>query len=159
MALQMLINIFIAMLWVFFQDDWSLLTIFTGYLVGAVIVFVMRRFFPTPYYLKSIYGIFILIIILIRELITSAVLVAKQTLTPDLDKITPGIFRLETTLEKDWEVVLLALMLTLTPGSTVILISPDRNVLYLHGLDIPDSRDAVFKTTKSYEKAIKEVTR
>lgn len=159
MAVQMIVNIFIAILWMFFQDDWSFQTLFSGYLIGVIIVFAMRRFFRAPFYLKSVYASIVLVLILIRELITSAILVAKQTLQPDLNNLTPGIFALETTLEKEWEVVMLALMLTLTPGSTVILISPNRDVLYLHGLGLPESKEAVIKSAISYEKTIREVSR
>ncbi len=157
-AVQTLINLFIAILWMFFQDEWSFLTLFSGYLVGIIVIFSLRRFFPTPFYLKTIYSVCKLVLIFIRELVVSALLVTKQVMQPTLS-ITPGVFALETTLEKEWEVVLLALLLTLTPGSTVIEISQSRDVLYLHAMDIPESRDAVIRTTGSFEKAIKEVSR
>jgi multicomponent Na+:H+ antiporter subunit E len=32
MAMQVLANLLIGLLWVFFQDDWSVLTFFSGYL-------------------------------------------------------------------------------------------------------------------------------
>lgn len=158
MAGQTLINLFIAFLWMFFQDDWSFLTLFSGYLVGVLVIFGLRRFFPTPFYLKTVYSVLRLLLIFIRELILSAILVTRQVVQPTLN-ITPGVFALDTTLEKEWEVVLLALLLTLTPGSTVIEISPKRDVLYLHAMDIPESRDAVIRSTESFERAIKEVGR
>lgn len=66
---------------------------------------------------------------------------------------------METELETDTEVALLSLLLTLTPGSVVMEITPDGKTLYIHALDIPESSDAVIKSTKLFEKAIKDVTR
>lgn len=92
------------------------------------------------------------------ELIVSSVLIIKQILRPKLN-ITPGIFSFETELEGDMEVTVLALLLTLTPGSVVLEIAEDNKVFYIHAMDIPESRDAVLKAKETFEKAIMEVTR
>jgi multicomponent Na+:H+ antiporter subunit E len=44
MAMQVLANLLIGLLWVFFQDDWSVLTFFSGYLFGLFVIFILRRF-------------------------------------------------------------------------------------------------------------------
>lgn len=82
----------------------------------------------------------------------------RQIVRPKLD-ITPGIFSFETELKGDLEITVLALLLTLTPGSVVLEIAEDKNVFYIHAMDIPESRDAVLKAKETFEKAIMEVTR
>ena len=82
----------------FLQDQWSILSFFSGYLVGVFIVFSMRRFFPTRFYLLSLLAILKLLLVFIQELISSSVLVVKQVMRPKIN-ITPGIFTLETELE------------------------------------------------------------
>jgi multicomponent Na+:H+ antiporter subunit E len=155
---QLLINLFVAFLWMFFQDSWSVLSFFSGYLVGLFVVFSMRRFFSTRFYLFTLLAIFKLIAVFIRELISSSFLVIKQVIRPKIN-VTPGIFTLETDLEGNLEVTLLSLLLTLTPGSVVMEVSDDAKVLYIHAMDIPESSDSVIKSTKTFEKAIKDVTR
>src|SRR5690625_2732897 len=115
MAVQLLINLFIAFLWMLLQDDWTMFTLFSCYVVGLVILFGLRRFFPTSFYLRTILASRKLLLILNWEFVFASILVSKQVLQRDM-AITPGIFALETSLEQEWEVVLLALMLTLTPG-------------------------------------------
>jgi len=66
---------------------------------------------------------------------------------------------LNTSLEGEVEVTLLALLITLTPGSVVIEISPDNKVLYVHAMDIPELSDGVRQSQIRFEKAIKRVTR
>lgn len=158
LAVQILINVFIAILWMLLQDEWSMLSLVSGYVVGLVIIFGLRRFFSTSFYLLKVYAAIKLLFILSWEFVSASILVSKQVLQRDMT-ITPGVFALETTLEKEWEVVLLALMLTLTPGSTVIEISEEGDVLYLHAMDIPESKEAVYSSTEKFEKVIKEVSR
>lgn len=158
MPIQLLINLFIAFLWMFLQDSWDMLSFFGGYLVGLFIVFCMRRFFSTRYYLSTLFYVFRLFFVFIRELISSSVLVVRQVIRPKIN-ITPGIFKLETELEGDLEVTLLSLLITLTPGSVVMEISEDAKVLFVHAMDIPKSSDAVIKSKIAFEKAIKDVTR
>jgi multicomponent Na+:H+ antiporter subunit E len=138
------------------NDTWSSLTFSTGYLIGLVIIFIMRRFFPTPFYLKRVWGMVKLIMILNRELILSSIYILRQVISPQ-PEFKPGIFSLETELEGDWEVTALSLLITLTPGSVMMEVSPEGRFLYVHALNISDTK--VIDTMHAFEAAIKEVTR
>src|SRR5690606_27391502 len=111
--------------WMFFQDTWNVLSFIGGYLVGIVILLFTRRFFNQPIYLLFVYAVIKLFLVFIRELLESAVFVMRKILSPKLN-LTPGIFRLETDLESDIEITLISMLITLTPGSVVMEISPDR---------------------------------
>ncbi|SDJ03494.1 Na+/H+ antiporter subunit E [Natribacillus halophilus] len=158
MAFQILINLIIALLWVSLQDDWSLPSFTMGYLLGLAIVFLMRRFFNEKFYLHRAWAIVVLLYLFIKELILSTIVVTGQILRPRLN-ITPGIFKLETDLESNWEITTLALLFMLTPGSVVVEVSPDRRTFYMHAMDIPVSSDMVLASHERFEKAIMEVTR
>lgn len=158
MPTQVLINIFIAVLWMFFQDDWSVLTFFSGYLAGLFILYIMRRFFKEQFYVHLVMNVIRLVLVFLQELFVSSIFVIRKILTPNL-KLTPGIFRLETDLKSDVEITLLSLLITLTPGSVVMEVTPDRKALYVHAMDMPESKEAVIKSTVKFEKAIKRVTR
>jgi len=160
MAAQFLLNIFIAFLWVLFKDEdmFQYTTFFEGYLVGIVIIFLMYRFFGSKFYLHRVYAIIKLILIFNSELFQSAYLVLKTILTPKLD-LKPGIFRYETELRGEWEVPLIALLLTLTPGSVVMEVMPEGNVFYVHAMDIEKYKDNLLRSLAKFEKAIMEVIR
>lgn len=158
MPVQVLLNIFIAYLWMFLQDDTSGINFISGYIVGLIILFFMRRFFKKPYYLFTLAAVGKLFVIFIHELITSSMMVMKHVLRPKLD-VKPGIFKVETDLEGSLEITLLSLLICLTPGSVVMEVSGDSKVLYIHGLDMPDSKRSVIKSKTIFEKAIKDVTR
>lgn len=158
MPFQMLVNILIAFLWIFFQDNWSFMTFFEGYIIGIVILLFTRRFFKTPFYLLFVYAALKLVFVFVRELIASGITVMRQILRPKIN-VTPGIFRIDTDLEGDVEITLLSLLICLTPGSVVMEVTPDYKSLYVHAMDIPDSKNSVLKSQKIFERAIKDVTR
>lgn len=156
---QFVINIFIAALWFLLKDDPNadFTTFMSGYFVGILILYAMHRFFGTQFYLRRVLKILKLILLFIRELLMSSVEVLKQVLDPQL-KITPGIFTYETRLEGDWQVTVLALLLTLTPGSVVMEVSEDGKTFYIHAMDIVESKEAVLRSIGKFETAIGEVT-
>lgn len=160
MSSQFLLNLFIAVLWMLLKDENEiyLTTFFSGFLIGIVVLYLMHRFFGTPFYLRRVVAIIKLILLFLKELVMSSVLVFKQILSPKMN-ITPGIFTYKTKLKSDTEVTTLALLLTLTPGSVVMEVSPSGNVFYIHATDMGDARLSILKSMKSFEDAIKEVTR
>lgn len=158
MPVQVLLNIFIACLWMFLQDNISVLNFISGYFVGVFILLCTRRFFKDRFYIFTLAAIGKLFIIFIHELITSSVMVMKHVLRRKIE-VTPGIFKVRTDLEGSLEVTLLSLLICLTPGSVVMELTPDSKVLFIHGLNLPESKESVIKSISVFEKAIKDVTR
>lgn len=160
MPAQFLLNLTIAFLWTLLMDEdaFYVTTFLTGYLIGVGILFLMHRFFGTKFYLLRVYSTIKLLLIFISELSQSSLLIMKQILSPRLN-IKPGIFTYEHSMEGDYELTTLALLLTLTPGSVVMEVSPDGKTFYIHAMDVESSRESVLKSIKVFEKAIMEVTR
>ncbi|RKD25945.1 cation:proton antiporter [Ammoniphilus oxalaticus] len=156
--MQVLVNLCIGVLWMFFQDSWNGLTFLSGYLFGLLVLFMLRNFLPSKFYPITMFAVLKLLLVFISELFSSGILVIRQVIRPKIN-ITPGIFTLETELEGDLEVTLLAMLITLTPGSVVMEITPDNKLFYIHAMDIPESSDAVFRSQVRFEAAIKKVTR
>ena len=158
MPVQVLLNIFIGFLWMLLQDKWSFPSFFAGYLVGIVILFFMRRFFSTSFYLGTFFSILKLLYVFLRELVSSTALVLRQVTRRKID-VQPGVFAVKTDLSGEWEIPLLALLLSLTPGSVVLEISPDNKTFFIHAMDMEESKKSIIQAKTSFEKAIKEVTR
>lgn len=157
---QFFLNIFIALLWTLISDESELrfTTFVAGYIVGIGIVFLMHRFFGQRFYLARPYAFFKLILIFIRELFSSSLLVLSQILSPKVN-YQPGIFKYETQMRGEWEITAIALLLTLTPGSVVMEVTPEEDYLYIHAMDVEDSKEMLLKSLHNFEKAIMEVTR
>ena len=158
MAFQILLNFFLAFLWMFLQVSFNSKTFIIGYLLGLILIYSMRRFFKTELYLRRVFAVIYLTLLFFKELMMANIDVLKVILKPKLD-IQPGIFALPTELKSDWEITLLANLITLTPGTLVIDISDDQKILYVHAIDVPDVQDAINGIKESFEKAIMEVSR
>ena len=160
MPTQFLLNIFIAVIWMLLKDENEahFTTFFTGFLIGILILYLMHRFFGMQFYLKRIFAVGKLVSIFVWELILSSLLVLRQICSPKLN-ITPGIFTYKTALQGEGEITTLALLLTLTPGSVVMEVSPNGRKFYIHAMDIEKSKGSVLRSIENFEKVIMEVTR
>lgn len=157
MTLQILLNLVIGVLWMLLHDRWDVDSFAIGYLVGLMIIYALRRFFPNPFYVKRLWAILKLIYLFIQELVKSTIVVIRQVMKPRLD-IEPGIFKFTTVLQNDWEVTLLSMLITLTPGSVVMEVAPDENLIYVHAMDAGDYENGVLVSKDIFEKAIREVS-
>ncbi|MGG4467963.1 Na+/H+ antiporter subunit E [Paenibacillus alvei] len=158
MAFQLLLNVLLGFMWMVMTVSFEPVAFFKGYLFGLLILYIFRNFFSSRFYLFRILAVLNLTYIFIRELISSNIAVVKTVLKPKLD-MKPGIFAYPTILEKNWEITILANLITLTPGTLVIEVSPDNKILYVHALDINDAQESIESIKNTFEKAILEVGR
>lgn len=158
MAFQLLLNFFIATVWMFMSTSMSASTFIVGYLIGLILIIMMRRFFSERLYIWRLWATVKLILLFFKELILSNISVLRLILQPKMD-IEPMIFALPTDLKHDWEITLLSSLITLTPGTLVLNVSDDQKTLYIHAIDVDDVDEAIDSIKNSFEKAIKEVSR
>lgn len=158
MALQLIVNLLIAFTWMFLHNAWDTANFIVGYIVGLAIIWVMRRFFPTNFYFRNVVSIVKLILLFFKELFLSNIAVLKVVLSPKMT-MQPAIFALPIQVKKNWEITILANLITLTPGTLVVSVSDDNSHLFIHAMDSPDIEEAVNDIKNSFEKAIMEVSR
>lgn len=158
MALQILLNITLALVYMFLKVSISPLTFFVGYFFGMLILLLFRRFFQSRFYLLRVIAVINLLFLFIKELILSNIAILKIVLKPKLT-IRPGIFALPTELKKEWQITTLSMLITLTPGTLVVDVSPDNKILYVHAMDIENKTAAINSIKQTFEKAIMEVSR
>lgn len=158
MAFQILLNVCLAFVWMFLTVSFDGASFIVGYMIGLFIVFMLRRFFDSRFYLVPVFVIVKLLLIFFKELILSNIAVAKVVMKRPLT-IQPAIFALPTQLNKDWEITVLAMLITLTPGTLVLDVSDDGRTLYIHALNSPDVQEAIQSMKQSFEKTIMEVSK
>ncbi|MRG86673.1 Na+/H+ antiporter subunit E [Salinibacillus xinjiangensis] len=158
MPLQIVFNLIIAIMWMFLQEDYTFTQFFVGYVVGIFLLLIMQRFIPDTFYMKRVFRIIKLIFLFVKELILSNINILKLVYKPKLN-FQPGIFALPTDLKSNWEITLLANLISLTPGTLSIAVSHDHAYLYIHAMDIPDAEEEINSIKETFEKAILEVTR
>ncbi|MCM3588460.1 Na+/H+ antiporter subunit E [Mesobacillus maritimus] len=158
MAFQMLLNFFLAFTWMFLKTTFTPASFLVGYFWGLVILFIFRSYFSERFYLHRVIAIIKLFFLFLKELVLSNLSVLKLVISPKLS-IKPGIFALPVEVEKDWEIMLLANLITLTPGTLTVEVSGDNKTLYIHAVNIDDVKDSINGIKDTFEKAIMEVSR
>lgn len=157
MAFQILLNLVIAVIWVFLQNSYTWVDFLIGYVVGLFILFVLRRFLKFDFYFRRVIAAIKLILLFSKELILANWDVIKIVLSPKMN-IQPGIIAVPTKLETEWELTLLASLISLTPGTLSMDFSDDNKTIYIHSIHVPDKDAMIKQIHNTFEKAIMEVT-
>src|SRR5699024_3910153 len=136
---QVLLNIVIAFLWVLFQDEeaFKASTFSSGYLIGLIVIYILHRFFGQQFYLKKVWVAIKFLAVYLYQLITSSMTTINYILFKTKD-LNPGLVTYETTLETEWEVSFLTILIIITRGSTVIRISKGRQYISIHEIYISE---------------------
>ncbi|MDF0287616.1 Na+/H+ antiporter subunit E [Staphylococcus pseudintermedius] len=156
MAIQIVINLFLAIFWLFVSDSYTMNAFVLGYLFALLLVFLMRKLLPGRFYVITLYKVIKLVFVFLLELIKANIDVLRIILQPRI-KNESAFFVYETDLEHPWQVALLSNLITLTPGTVVIGVNDDMKRLYIHCLSFSTKEEEVAGIKGSLEKAVREV--
>ncbi|MCE5577431.1 Na+/H+ antiporter subunit E [Staphylococcus pseudintermedius] len=156
MAIQIVINLFLAIFWLFVSDSYTMNAFVLGYLFALLLVFLMRKLLPGRFYVITLYKVIKLVFVFLLELIKANIDVLRIILQPRI-KNESAFFVYETDLEHPWQVALLSNLITLTPGTVVIEVNDDMKRLYIHCLNFSTKEEEVAGIKGSLEKAVREV--
>lgn len=152
-----LLNLLLAIIWAALWGSFSLTQLVAGYLVGFATLWVTQPLFggPNTYYLRA-YRIVRLILFFIYDLTMSSIRVAYDVLTPT-DRSNPAILEMPLDVKSDIEILLVTNLISLTPGTLSLDVTPDRKTLIVHAM-FADDPEAVIASLKSgMERMVKEV--
>nr|WP_210299048.1 Na+/H+ antiporter subunit E [Rhizobium sp. BK212] len=149
----------LAIAWVAVTGSASLHNLVFGFLLGALALVVIRDSFGGKGgHIPRIGPLLSLAALFLKELSLSAWKVTVTVLSPDM-KLKPGIFAFPLTVTSDFEITLLANLITLTPGTLSVDVSTDRRTLYVHALDCSDAEASKRDIANGFERKIMEAFR
>jgi multicomponent Na+:H+ antiporter subunit E len=150
------LNLILAFVWCLLQNELSLQQFIIGYVAGAgIMLFFVRVFHEELYFRKVGMGLRLLGFFL-KELLVANWAVVKLVLAPRL-KVRAGIIAYPLELQNDILITLLANMITLTPGTLSVEVSPDRRLLFIHILDIADIEEEKRKIKDGFERYLQRL--
>lgn len=151
-------NLLLAIVWAAVTGSASFLNLVFGFVLSALALAIVRQSYGGVLYLGRIRRIAALLLLFLRELANSAWTVAVTVMSPRLD-VKPGIFAFPLTVDRDFEIALLANLITLTPGTLSVDVSDDRKTLYVHALDCSDPEATKRSIADGFERRIMEAFR
>jgi multicomponent Na+:H+ antiporter subunit E len=156
--LPFLWNILLALVWVFAFGDLSLGNLAIGLALGYGVLWLARGMLETADYCARIPRLLEFIGFFLWELLLANLKVAYDVLTPT-HYMRPGIIALPLDAETDMEITMLANLISLTPGTLSLDVSPDRKWLYIHVMYIDDPEQEKQKLKRGFERRLLELLR
>jgi multicomponent Na+:H+ antiporter subunit E len=153
-----LLNILLAAGFMIVLDAFSLQSLLIGFAVGYGALWLTRPLYPGTRYFKRVYTIARLLVFFARALVVSNLRVLWDVVTPSQIS-RPGIIRLPLDARTGLEIMLVANLISLTPGTLSIDLSPDRRNLYVHVMFLDDVQAARRDMKEGLEKRVLEVLR
>ena len=157
MSKQILGNLFLAVIWMCLTNLYTFGNFALGFLFGLLVIFLLYRKNGRRFYLFKLFLGVRLLLIFFKEIIWSNFTVLKLLFFKK--NIRPAIVRYETRLTDPLAVTILANMITLTPGTVTMEISPDRRQLFIHALVVDDIETFCDTIRVKFEENIAEVMR
>ena len=101
-----------------------------------------------------IFRLLIFIVYYLKELVLSSLYVAYDIMTPK-DLMRPGIVEVPIDLKSDTAIIALANLISMTPGSLTVDMTPDKKKLFIHAMYLHDKEKFIAKTKSELEDKIR----
>lgn len=151
-------NIALAVLWMSLQGQFTSRNLLTGYVVGYLLLLILRPVLPPSSYTRKIWQALNLAAYVLWTILIANVQIAVHVLRPRL-KARPGVVAFPLSCRTDIEITTLANLINLSPGTLSVDVSPDRSTLYIHVLDVPDPQEFIHYMKDGLERRILEALR
>jgi multicomponent Na+:H+ antiporter subunit E len=148
----------LALVWAAITGSASVPNLLFGLALGGLALRLVRNPAATPIETVRPWKAAVLAGVFVRELVLSGWRVARMVVSPDM-RLDPAIFAYPLTVDRDFEITLLANLITLTPGTLSVDVSSDRTCLYVHAIDASDVGQACKDIERAFERRILEAFR
>lgn len=150
-----LLNILLAISWSALTGNATLLNFVAGFLIGYLALAVSH---PPPGerdYFRRVPQMLLLMLFFLRELVMSSLLAVREVLSPSL-RSRPRIVRVPLEIRDHTQILVLTNMISLTPGTLVLDVSPDNDALYVHTMFVNDPDSFRREIREGFERRVRE---
>lgn len=150
---KFLANLLLTFAWVALTGNFDVDNFVFGFLLSYFLLWVITRGRGNNGYFTIVPRVFSFLLFFIYELIKANLQVALEVISPKLG-MKPGIVAVPLDITTDFQITLLANLITLTPGTLSMDVSEDRKVLYVHSMYVEDKEEFIKSIKNGFEKRI-----
>jgi multicomponent Na+:H+ antiporter subunit E len=152
-------NIMLALVWVAITGSFTPTNFALGMAIGFVALIVSQRIPGVPRYTRRSWNVVMLALYIGWAILMANVRVTRDVFT--VHRTRPALISVPIRSRTDTEITLLAALITLTPGSTAIDITPDGTHILVHTTNLPPGgvEEARREILEGFERRILEVLR
>lgn len=107
-------------------------------------------------FIVRIYRLIVFVFFYMIELVLSSIYVAYDIITPT-DHMKPGIVEVPIDLKSDTAIIALANLISMTPGSLTMDMSPDKKKIYVHAMYLHDKQEFIDNIKNNLEHRIRQI--
>lgn len=148
----------LAFVWALVIEDISLPSLALGFVLGYAILWMTRRVLETAEYCARVPRLIEFVAFFVWELVWANLRVAYDVITPK-HHMRPAIIALTLDAQTDLEITLLANLISLTPGTLSLDVSPDRKALYIHHMYVRNPDVEKQRIKNGFERRLLKVLR
>jgi multicomponent Na+:H+ antiporter subunit E len=148
--------VLLALVWVALTGDVSAWSILFGALLGGLAVAVAWPLGPYPIFAKvRPLKLASLLLFLAWQIAVANLKVAAAVLGPRR-LLRPALVAVPLDVASDGQIALLANLISLTPGTLSLDVSPDRRTLYVHAMSASSADDLRREIKEGFERRVRE---
>lgn len=155
---EFLATLLLALTWAAMTGEVTEASIFTGFLLGYMILYFVQDLLGLSLKTLKIRPVAGLVAFFLRDLVAANLRVAYDVVTPK-HRMRPGVIALPLDAQTDEEITLLANLITLTPGTLILDVSPDRRRLFIHVMYLDKPEDVRREIKDGLERRLLKVMR
>lgn len=150
------LNLLLACVWAGWLGEWSLVNLVIGFVAGYAALWLIQPVLGSTDYFRKLPRAAGFLVFLACELLVSSLRVTWDIVTPRARR-RPGVVAVPLDVRSELEITLLAVVITLTPGSLALDVSPDRSTLYVHEMFVDDPDAVRTRIKDGFERRIEEL--
>ena len=151
-------NIFLPLIWMALTGTFTFANFAVGFAISTLALWLISS--PADVtlivYVTRLLRFVGFIFFFIWELLLANLRVAFEVLTPGF-QMRAAIIAIPLDAESDLEITVLANLITLTPGTLSLDVSPDRKTLYVHAMHVSDAEQFRQDIKQRMERRVMEV--
>ncbi len=153
-----LLNILLAVGFMAVQESFSFGNLMAGFGIGYGVLYLMRPLYSGSRYFSRVISIMRLLAFFAKALFVSNLRVLWDVVTPSHIS-RPGIIRVDLDARTDLEIMLVANLISLTPGTLSVDVAEDKHCLYVHAMFLEHPEQMQIELKEGLEQRILEVLR
>ena len=148
----------LALAWMALTGDWSLPALVFSCALGWLLLRLVRPLGGEGFRRVRLARLPGFLLYFLKEVVVANVKVAAAVIAPR-GRLRPAIVAVPLALDREAEIALLANLITLTPGTLSLDVSPDRRTLYVHAMAVTSPDDLRREIRGGFERRILETFR
>ncbi len=151
-------NLALALIWAAATGRAGAANLLLGFCAGYLALWWLSPILGGQTYFRFLPKVLRFLLFVLREIVLCNLRVAWDVVTPRAYR-RPGIVAVPLDARTDEEITILANLVTLTPGTVSLEISPDRRVLYVHAMFAEDPEAIRREVKQEYERRVLDLLR